>query len=171
METIARGVFILIASASLLGTSPVFRSAGVTSERCETHWPVPADTVERAAAAQLSTSAFVASPLPNGATLRVVTGNESQGVPAGIGVDPSGARISPVYTDGCDGVIRVGSSEATPHLWQFFEEWGVRLSQHCVGEYCDPQGVRIVLDGKPVSMCPGAIALEPGTDIRLSVAP
>jgi hypothetical protein len=92
-------------------------------------------------------------------------------VAAGIGIDADSARISPLHTEACDGALHV-SAPAPVHLhqWQLFEEWGVPLTQHCIGEVCDADGVRIRLDGRSVSMCPGAISIEEGTKIELALA-
>ncbi len=48
--------------------------------------------------------------------------------------------ISPLHTHNTTGIIHTESATPTPNtLGQLFTEWGVTLSQTCVGEYCTPQ--------------------------------
>lgn len=47
--------------------------------------------------------------------------------------------ISPLHTHAASGVIHTESTSSTPNrLGQFFTEWGVSLTNACVGEYCKP---------------------------------
>jgi hypothetical protein len=50
--------------------------------------------------------------------------------------------ISPLHTHDGTGIIHTESATPEPNtLGQFFTEWGVRLSESCVGEYCDPEPI------------------------------
>jgi hypothetical protein len=138
--------------------------------RCAATWPAPADAAARAAAAMLPTYGATPSGYRATASLSVTTDGIRRVVPAGIGIDLAGGRLSALHTVTCDGAVRVAASAPVDvHLWQLFEEWGVRLDQHCIGGTCDADGVRITLDGQPVEMCPGAISVEDGSRIGLSV--
>jgi hypothetical protein len=108
-------------------------------------------------------------------------------IPAGIGInvdDPNVRRyeepdgsvgygditlcakpcISPLHTHDPDGIIHTESAtpEATT-LGQFFVEWGVLLSDTCVGEYCSPTPIAFYVDGEPYTQDPRAIEL---TDLK-----
>ena len=137
---------------------------------CDTSWPAPTNVVERAGAALLPTYGGEPTGYRADATLSIIVDGVPRPVAGGIGVDPDGARISALHTNACDGVLHVAAPDPIDvHLWQLFEQWGVRLTQHCLGGRCDAEGVRIVLDGEQVEMCPGAISIEDGSRIELSI--
>jgi hypothetical protein len=139
-------------------------------DECMAHWAAPADARDRAVSAMLPVHSVGRETIHAVASLRVVAGGRERVVPAGIGVDSLTGWVSPLHTRNCDGVIHVEAAQPIDvHLWQLFEEWGVRLTQRCIGEYCNPEGVGIVLNGHRVDMCPGAISLDDGTAIQLEV--
>lgn len=139
-------------------------------DECMAHWAAPADARDRAVSAMLPVHSDGRATFHAAASLHVVAGGRERVVPAGIGIDRLTGWVSPLHTRDCDGVIHVEASQPIDvNLWQLFEEWGIRLTQRCIGEYCDPEGVNIVLNGQRVDMCPGAITLEDGTDIELEV--
>ena len=101
-------------------------------------------------------------------------------VPAGIGInieDPDVRKfdnpvgyggiemcaqpcISPLHTHDETGVLHTESMDPEPHtLGQFFVEWGVELSETCVGEHCDPTPIAVYVDGEPYEGDPRAIEL------------
>jgi hypothetical protein len=114
------------------------------------------------------------------AHLDVFVDGEAILVPAGIGInieDP-GVRtfdnpigyggiqgcdqpcISPLHTHDESGIIHTESLEPEPHtLGQFFTEWGVELSESCVGEHCAPTPVAVYIAGEPYEGEPRAIEL------------
>jgi hypothetical protein len=165
------GILILMIAA-LNGAPAVAATADVPGvQRCVASWPAPPDTVERANAALVPTYTTAPDRFRVEANLVVRIYGTARSVASGIGVDADGERLSALHTTSCDGAIHVTAAESLDvHLWQLFQEWGVRLTQHCIGETCDAEGVRIVLDGHPVNMCPGAISIEDGTRIRLAIA-
>ena len=139
-------------------------------DECIAHWAAPADARDRAVSAMLPVHSEGRETIHAVASLRVVAGGRERVVPAGIGVDSLTGWVSPLHTRHCDGIIHVEAAQSIEvHLWQLFEEWGVRLTQRCIGEYCNPAGVAVVLNGNRVDMCPGAISLDDGTEIELAV--
>jgi hypothetical protein len=139
-------------------------------DKCPAHWAAPVDARDRAVSAMLPVQSDGRATFRAVASLQIVAGGRERVVPAGIGVDHITGWASPLHTRHCDGVIHVDASRPIDvHLWQLFEEWGVRLTHRCIGEYCDPEGVAVVLNGRRVDMCPGAISLEDGTEIELDV--
>jgi hypothetical protein len=173
-----RKFLVVVAAIAMVWASAIPAGAAIpvvvhrqsVIESCRAHWPAPSDARERAALAMLPTDALAGEGSQAESSLQIVAGGRQRVVPAGIGVDRITGWVSPLHTQACDGVIHIGAHERIDvHLWQLFEEWGVRLTQHCIGEYCDPEGVAIVLDGDRVAMCPGAISLDAGTRIELEV--
>jgi hypothetical protein len=138
--------------------------------RCAASWPAPTEVRERAAAAMLPTYPVEPAAYRAEATLSIVVAGNRRTVAAGIGVDTDEAVVAALHTQACDGVLHVSAlAPVDLHLWQLFEEWGVQLTQHCIGETCDVDGVRIRIDGEDVRMCPGAISIEDGLRIELAV--
>jgi len=139
-------------------------------DECRAHWAAPVEARDRAVSAMLPVHWVGRATFRAVASLQVVAGGRERVVPAGIGVDHLTGWVSPLHTRDCDGVIHLEAPQPIDvNLWQLFEEWGVRLTQRCIGEYCNPEGVGIVLNGQRVDMCPGAISLDDGTAIQLEV--
>jgi hypothetical protein len=127
------------------------------------------------------------------AHLDVFVDGEPIAVPAGIGIeiddpevqrfeDPDGSVgyggirqcrkpcISPLHTHDGTGVIHTESASREPNrLGQFFSEWGVRLSDSCVGEDCSPEPIVFYVDGKPYKEDPRAIELTGGKEIAIVI--
>ena len=52
---------------------------------------------------------------------------------------------------------------------KFFTEWGVRLSDSCVGQYCGAEPIAFYVDGKPYKEDPRAIELSAGKEIAIVI--
>ena len=69
--------------------------------------------------------------------LDIFVGGRKVPVPAGIGIAADDSFISPLHTHDTTGIIHVESDvRQTFTLGQFFDVWGVRLDQSCIGGYC-----------------------------------
>ena len=144
-------------------------------------WAAPSDAMARTVAAGLEPEVkeFLINHVH--AHLDVFVDGQRIVVPAGIGIDIEnpGVRtfqdpigyggiegcaepcISPLHTHGEDGILHTESEDPEPHtLGQFFDEWGVELSETCVADRCAPETpLAIYVDGQPVSGDPRAIEL------------
>jgi hypothetical protein len=92
-------------------------------------------------------------------------------LPANLGIDASGAFISPLHTHDTTGVMHVESPTASSFsLGQFFAVWGVRLSPTCIGGECTGPGkqLRAWVNGKPVTADPTKIVLAEHQEIVLA---
>jgi len=90
-------------------------------------------------------------------------------VPAEIGV--TSGITSPLHTHDATGVIHVESSEPrTFTLGEFFDVWGVRLTQSCLGAYCDgDEGtLRVFVNGEPIDGSIRILPLRNQTEIVLT---
>jgi hypothetical protein len=68
--------------------------------------------------------------------------------------------ISPLHTHDASGIIHTESSDPEPlTLGQFFVEWGVELSETCVGEHCAPTPIAVYIGGELHEGDPRAIEL------------
>ncbi|MDQ2934892.1 MAG: hypothetical protein M3R49_07895 [Chloroflexota bacterium] len=118
-------------------------------------------------------------------------------IPAGIGIDiaaPKGIEatktldgtgmdyqvsicnapcLSELHTHDPDGVVHTESSKANqdPYtLGQFFAEWGIRLDDSCVGDYCKPDTtVDVYLDGKKQDGNPADIKLTTHLEVAIVI--
>jgi hypothetical protein len=150
-------------------------------------WPAPPDPLERTVAAGLEPERKEFLIHHVHAHLDVFVDGEPIEVPAAIGIniddpgvkrleDPDGfvsyggikrcgePCISPLHTHDATGIIHTESKSPEPNrLGQFFTEWGVRLSESCVGEYCSPEPIAFYVNGKPYAQDPRAIEL---TDLK-----
>jgi hypothetical protein len=65
-------------------------------------------------------------------------------VPTGIGINKGADFISPIHTHDNTAIIHVESpTMQTFTLGQFFDIWGVRFTDQCIGRYCS-QGDKIL---------------------------
>jgi hypothetical protein len=68
--------------------------------------------------------------------------------------------ISPLHTHDETGIIHTESSTPEPNtLGEFFVEWGVELSETCVGEHCAPTPIAVYIAGELYEGDPRAIEL------------
>ena len=54
-------------------------------------------------------------------------------------------------------------------LGQFFTEWGVALTDSCVGEFCSPKPIAFYVDGEPYTGDPAAIELTDQKEIAIVI--
>jgi len=156
-------------------------------------WPAPPDPLEGTVAARLQPERKEFLIHHAHAHLDVFVDGLPIVVPAGIGIniddpevkrfkDPDGAVsyggitrcrrpcISPLHTHDATGIIHTESSRPEPNtLGQFFTEWGVRLSESCVGEHCSPERIAVYVDGKPYRQDPRAIELTDRKEIAIVI--
>ena len=74
-------------------------------------------------------------------------------IPADIGYSKADNYISDIHTHTTDGVLHVESPKQQDFtLGQFFDVWGVKLTNDCVGKYCasGDKKVQVFANGKKV---------------------
>jgi hypothetical protein len=144
-------------------------------------YPAPSDPLARTVAAGIEPAPKEYLVNHVHAHLDVFVDGKPIVVPAGIGIntkdpavrsfsDPLGYGgielcpqpcISPLHTHDESGIIHTESSDPKPHtLGQFFTEWGVELSETCVGGQCAPaKPIAVYVGGQPFQGDPRAIEL------------
>jgi hypothetical protein len=156
-------------------------------------WPAPQDPLDRTVAAGLEPERKEFLIHHAHAHLDVFVDGEPIAVPAGIGInidDPEVRRfeepdgsvayggitrcrkpcISPLHTHDETGIIHTESASPEPNtLGQFFTEWGVRLSESCVGDYCAPEPIAFYVNGDPYAEDPRAIELTDHKEIAIVI--
>jgi hypothetical protein len=150
-------------------------------------WPAPPDPMERTVAAGLQPEPQEYGINHVHAHVDVFVDGKRITIPAGIGIDignpdvrtfeePDGSVsyggieqcaqpcISPLHTHFASGIVHTESKTPEPStLGQFFIEWGVALTDACVGEFCSPKPIAFYVDGAPYTGDPTAIEL---TDLK-----
>ena len=78
--------------------------------------------------------------------------------------------ISPLHTHDSSGVIHTEAKSAEPNtLGEFFTEWGVRLTESCVGPFCGDEELAFHVDGRPYTQDPRAIQLTDQKQIAIVI--
>lgn len=156
-------------------------------------WPAPPDPLQRAVEAGLEPDVKEHHTNHVHAHLDVFVDGTPVTVPSGIGIntddpdvrtfpDADGSTgyggidecrkpcISPLHTHDATGVIHTESATPEPNtLGEFFIEWGVRLDDSCVGEYCNPEPIAFYLNGEPYTQDPRAIELTDHLEIAVVI--
>jgi len=92
-------------------------------------------------------------------------------IPQGIGVNDAAGFISPIHTHEADGIIHVESPNVqTFTLGQFFNVWGVRFDDNCLGSYClaNNKKLRVFVNGRQLQKGFQDLALEPQQEIVIT---
>jgi hypothetical protein len=157
-------------------------------------WPAPSDPLDLAVAAGLEPTTREFLDFHVHAHLDVFVNGSAVEVPGGIGIniedpavqttqtdlgpayggiDPPCAQpcISPLHTHGPDGVLHTESAVDQPNtLGQFFTEWGVALTDTCVGGYCSPgTPVQVFVNGELYEGDPAEIQLMDQLEIAIVI--
>ena len=101
--------------------------------RTESPWPANSElALERADAIGLPAEG---TTLHEHANVQVFVHGESVAVPQNVGINDEG--LASLHTHTGDGLVHIESSQRrTFTLGEFFDVWGVRLTDTCMGAYC-----------------------------------
>jgi hypothetical protein len=132
-------VVICVAAAGIFIRHP--EPASVAESLATGAAPWPAETAhlkERLAALGLPALAAEGTALHTHEHLDIMLRGAPTGVPAGIGIHESfPSFIASIHTHDTTGIIHVESPTVEQFtLGQFFDIWGVRLTDSCIGGYC-----------------------------------
>lgn len=161
-------------------------------------WPAPPDPMALAAEAGLEPTDREYLDTHTHTHLDVFVDGVPVAIPTGIGIDveaPEGitteptddgtgtsyfwkeqcaeACLSPLHTHEPGGIIHTESIEPDIEqftLGQFFVEWGVLLSESCVGEFCTPEAsVAVYVNGEKQEGNPADIPLVAHAEIAVII--
>ena len=133
-------------------------------------WPTPDHIEDRVAAAHLPHSALEKLDIHYHAHLDIFVDGVSVPVAPSIGrVDQ--AFFSPLHTHAPSGMIHIEAAKDAPFtLAMLFTEWGVRLTDACVGGYCRPTTpIAAYIDGKVTAVALPTIRLVKGEEIAIVI--
>lgn len=156
-------------------------------------WPAPPNPLELATEAGLEPGRKETLVFHVHAHLDVLVDGQPVQVPGGVGINTADAGvqsgefaggaayggielcekpcISPLHTHDVTGIVHTESLGSTPNrLGQFFTEWGVRLDESCVGEYCAPDvPIEVYVDGELYEGNPADISLTDQKEIAIVI--
>lgn len=160
-------------------------------------WPAPADPMALAVEAGLESTDREHLDTHTHAHLDVFVDGVSVAIPTGIGIDieaPEGivteptddgtgtsyfvdvcaeACLSPLHTHEPGGIIHTESIDPDIEpftLGQFFAEWGVPLSESCIGEFCTSDtSVAVYVNGEKQEGNPADILLASHAEIAIVI--
>ena len=133
-------------------------------------WPEPDHVPERVAAAGLPHSATEALTFHYHSHLDTFVNGRSEPVAASIGrVDQS--FFSPLHTHATSGLIHIEAPQDQRFtMAMLFTEWGVRLTDNCVGGYCRPKTPIVAyVNGKADAEPLPTIVFTKGREIALVI--
>jgi hypothetical protein len=133
-------------------------------------WPDPDHVPDRVAAAGLSHSATEFTTVHYHAHLDIFVNGSPEPVAASIGREDQDF-FSPLHTHATSGLIHIEApSDQRVTLGMLFTEWGVRLTDNCVGGYCGPATlIGAYVDGKADGEPLPSIVLMKGQEIALVI--
>ncbi len=157
------------------------------------NWPAPKDPLARAVLAGLKPERKEFLNNHVHAHLDVFVDGRPVTVPAAIGIDLRDPEvkiteefdgsttyggielcrrpcISPLHTHDRSGVLHTEAKSAKANtLGEFFIQWGVRLTESCVGPFCGDDELAFHVDGKPYTRDPRAIQLTDQKEIAIVI--
>lgn len=130
---------------------PAERPATLPGElTSEAPWPAnAAEAAERADAIGLPPEGTAKHEHAN---VQIYVHGERQTVPTNIGIDQASGEVLSLHTHEASGTVHIESADAghVATLGEFFDVWGVRFTQSCLGAYCDDaeNRLRVYVDGQ-----------------------
>jgi len=103
--------------------------------------------------------------------LEIYVNGNSVDIPAEIGINEAASFIAPIHVHYTDSIIHVESPvKADFTLGQFFDIWGVRFTNDCLGSYCtdDTQKLQLFLNGQELTSNFRDLILEAHQEIVLT---
>lgn len=163
------GVLLVVAFAAACAPAPAEPEAAVM-RTSGPPWDAPRDAVAHIDAAGFERLPFghpVARTVRADLTVRV--DDEDVAVPAYIGIDRVRGVEASLHTHADDGVLWVESPDDDEQvtLGRFFDLWGVRLDDDCLGDACGAGGPAVTVDGRSHEGDPRALVVRDGEEIVL----
>jgi hypothetical protein len=185
------------ARGSLAGIGLLLFTACQPAALEQPSWPAPADPMTLAIDAGLEPTNVEHLQTHTHAHLDVIVDGQQVPVPAGIGIDveaPVGisteltddragteyfvskcaeACLSPLHTHEPGGILHTESIDPDIEpftLGQFFTEWGLSISEECIGEFCTSDtNVAVYVNGEKQEGDPAAIRLDNHAEIAVII--
>jgi hypothetical protein len=162
---------LVIAAVVALGTGCGGSGGGTSHLTLNTGsapWPNPDQVEERIKAAGLESAPTESLTVHYHSHLDIFVNGKAEPVAASIGREDQ-SLFSPLHTHASSGMIHIEAPSAQRiTLGELFTEWGVRLTDKCVGGYCRPRTpIKAYVDGKSYAGPIAGIVLRKGEEIAL----
>ena len=185
------------ATMAILCATLMLLTACAAKPLAQPSWPAPSNPMALATRASLEPTDREYLLTHTHAHLDVFIDGRSVKVPSGIGIDiaaPVGIQkvptldgtgteyyvticampcLSPLHTHDPSGIIHTEAkvrNEKPYTLGQFFIEWGVKLDDSCVGEFCKSNtNIDVFLNGKKATGDPADIQLKSHLEIAIVI--
>lgn len=143
-------VALSVASVGLTGCVKPAEPAPAVIRDSPPPWDAPRDAISHIRLTELPELGLDDTTDPHIVQVEVLVDGQKVALPPYIGIDRLRAVQAPVHTHDDTGAVWLegrGNREVT--LGQFFELWGVRFDDRCLGATCG--GVKVTADGRLVS--------------------
>jgi hypothetical protein len=149
-------------------------TGGPTEVPTGTVWPLPADATPYIAAAGLTALPQETLAVHYHAHVDVIINGKTMSIPPELGylfnAKKQPTALTSLHTHDTSGILHIESPVNKKFsLGQAFVEWGVRLTQSCIGGYCTggTQVFKVFIDGKQYTGNPQDIVLGAHQEIAL----
>jgi len=133
--------------------------------------PEYAHLTQRLKAMGLPMSASMSYVLHNHDLLQMYVHGQPVQVPSQVGINQAEGYLTSLHTHDASGIIHVESpTQRSFTLGEFFDVWGVRLTDRCIGGYCDAGSatLKAFVNGTAFTGDPRTIPLTQHEDIVLA---
>ena len=167
-----RSSFIVLA-LTLLATACGGSNSGGSSLTLNTGpapWPNPDNVADRIDAAGLPSSSTESLTVHYHSHVDIFVNGKSEPIASSIGREDQ-SLFSPLHTHATSGLIHIEAPQDQHFtVGMLFTEWGVRLTNDCIGGYCSPDTkLTAYLDGTSYTQPISTIILEKGEEIAIVI--
>jgi hypothetical protein len=133
-------------------------------------WPNPDNVAARIEAAGLPSSSTESLTVHYHSHVDIFVNGKSEPVASSIGRDDR-SLFSPLHTHATSGLIHIEAPEDQDFtVGMLFTEWGVRLTNDCIGGYCSPDTkLSAYVDGTSYTQPISTIVLKKGEEIAIVI--
>jgi len=106
--------------------------------------------------------------------LDLLINGQTVSVPADIGINTAQNFIATIHTHDTTGIVHVESPTVQSfYLGQFFDVWGVKFTQSCIGSYCSnaSNALTVYVNGTKQTGDPRTIKLDAHQEIAIVYGP
>lgn len=133
-------------------------------------WPNPDEVAERIDAAGLPSSSTESLNVHYHSHVDIFVDGKPEPVASSIGREDQ-SLFSPLHTHATSGLIHIEAPEEQRFtVGMLFTEWGVRLTDDCIGGYCSPDTkLEAYVDGARSTQPIPALVLKKGSEIAIVI--
>jgi hypothetical protein len=160
--------FIVLALTLLAGACS--GGSNLTLNNGPAPWPNPDNVAARIDAAGLPSSSTESLTVHYHSHVDIFVNGKSEPVASSIGREDQ-SLFSPLHTHATSGLIHIEAPEDQDFtVGMLFTEWGVRLTNDCIGDYCSPDTkLKAYVDGTSYTQPISTIVMNKGEEIAVVI--